>query len=206
MDRHLTATILLIRHAAHDEAGAVLSGRRAGLELGEAGRKQAAALAARLARTSLHLVQASPLDRTRQTAEAIADAHGLAVEQHDALLEVDFGEWQGRAFAELSDDPRWQRWNSARSISKAPGGETMRAAQDRAWGHCARTALAHPDGTVAMVSHCDVIRAVIARVLGLSLDCLLQFDLDPASISRLAVGDWGGRVISVNDTAHLENA
>ena len=57
-----------------------------------------------------------------------------------------------------------------------------------------------------MVSHCDVIRAVIARVLGLSLDCLLQFDLDPASISRLALGDWGGRVISVNDTAHLENA
>jgi broad specificity phosphatase PhoE len=51
-----------------------------------------------------------------------------------------------------------------------------------------------------MVTHCDIIRAVIAHVLGLSLDHILRFDIDPASISRLAVGDWGAKILSLNET------
>ena len=53
-----------------------------------------------------------------------------------------------------------------------------------------------------MVSHCDVIRAVIARVLGLSLDRLLAFETDPASLSRIEVGNWGARLLSLNEVAH----
>jgi broad specificity phosphatase PhoE len=52
---------------------------------------------------------------------------------------------------------------------------------------------------VALVSHCDIIRGIIAHYLGLPLDNLLRFDIDPASVSRIVVGDWGARVISVNE-------
>jgi broad specificity phosphatase PhoE len=52
---------------------------------------------------------------------------------------------------------------------------------------------------IAAVSHCDVIRGIIAHHLGLPLDNLLRFDVDPASVSRLQLGDWGGRVMSVNE-------
>jgi broad specificity phosphatase PhoE len=58
---------------------------------------------------------------------------------------------------------------------------------------------AYPDGCVAAVSHCDIIRGVIAHYLGLPLDNLLRFDIDPASVSRLAIGSWGARVLSVNE-------
>jgi probable phosphoglycerate mutase len=51
-----------------------------------------------------------------------------------------------------------------------------------------------------MVTHCDIIRAVVARVLGLSLDHFGRFDIDPASCTRLAVGDWGAKVLSLNET------
>jgi broad specificity phosphatase PhoE len=52
---------------------------------------------------------------------------------------------------------------------------------------------------VAMVTHCDVIRAVIAAILGLSLDHILRFDVAPASVSRLVAGEWGARVVSINE-------
>jgi len=202
----LTTTILLIRHALHAEVGTVLSGRRPGLALSERGAAQAEQLARRLAGCGLVRVETSPLERARQTAEPIAVAAGLTPQVAPALNEVDFGAWTGRAFSDLAGDPLWQRWNADRAVAQTPGGETMAAAQERAWAHCVRTALALPCTTVAMVSHCDVIRAVLARVLDLSLNRLLSFDLAPASVSRLEVGEHGARVLSINDTAHLECA
>jgi broad specificity phosphatase PhoE len=57
----------------------------------------------------------------------------------------------------------------------------------------------HPDQLIAAVSHCDVIRGVIAHYLGLPLDNLLRFDVDPGSVSRIAVGSWGARITSINE-------
>ena len=57
----------------------------------------------------------------------------------------------------------------------------------------------HDEETIAAVTHCDIIRGVIAHYLGLSLDNILRFDVDPASVSRLQIGRWGARVASVNE-------
>lgn len=198
----MSAQILLIRHAAHGQVGTVLSGRTPELALSEEGRAQARALAERLAATPLAAIQASPVQRAQETALALATPHGLAVETVPALDEVDFGAWQGRAFAELDADPLWTEWNSARASARTPGGETMAEAQERAWAHVVKAALARPGKTLAMVSHCDVIRAVIARVLGLSLDRLLAFAIDPASVSRIELGDRGARLLSLNEVPH----
>lgn len=201
----MSAQILLIRHAAHEQVGTVLSGRTPDLALSGEGRAQAVALAARLADLRLDALQASPVQRAQETALALAAPHaGLVVETVAALDEVDFGTWQGRAFAELADDPLWQEWNSARGGAAAPGGETMAAAQERAWTHVVETALARPGARLAMVSHCDVIRSLVARVLGLPLDRLLAFEVDPASITRIEVGDWGARLLSLNELALSE--
>jgi ribonuclease H / adenosylcobalamin/alpha-ribazole phosphatase len=196
----VTATILLIRHAAHGEVGRSLSGRLPGLELSAEGRAQAECLAARLATSSIDRLHASPMERAQQTAQAIAGARpGLQVETVAALDELDFGDWSGRAFVELDGDPQWSEWNDSRSVAVAPNGESMRQVQERAWTHLERTALAAPGATIAMVSHCDVIRAVVAQVLDLSLDRILRFEVDPASVTRIAVGTWGGKLLSLNE-------
>jgi broad specificity phosphatase PhoE len=75
----------------------------------------------------------------------------------------------------------------------------MAEAAERAAAALAQLAAAHPGEVIAAVSHCDIIRGVIAVHLGLPLDNLLRFDVDPASVSRIAVGDWGARVMSVNE-------
>lgn len=145
-------------------------------------------------------VHTSPVQRAQETARTLAARHDLDPEVVLALDELDFGDWSGRAFVELEGDPQWSTWNKARSTAVAPNGESMADAQARAWRHVERTALAAPGRTIAMVSHCDIIRAVVAQVLGLSLDHYGRFDIDPASVTRLAVGDWGAKVLSLNET------
>ncbi|MFS0770900.1 histidine phosphatase family protein [Sphingomonas sp. 1P08PE] len=196
----MTATVLLVRHAAHIHLDRRLSGRMPGVPLSDDGRRQAAALARALAGRGLTAVECSPLDRTRETAAAIAVAAGLpdpvAV---DALVEIDLGDWTGRAFGSFDDDPAWRDWNEHRGTARIPGGETMAEAQARIVGHLERIGRTRPGDTIALVTHSDMIRAAIAWVLGLPLDHLLRFDIDPASISPLVIGDWGARLLGLNE-------
>ena len=198
----MTATILLVRHAAHDHLGRILSGRMPGVPLSGAGRAQAAALGARLSAEPLRAIQSSPVQRARETADAIAAAAGgCNVTQADALDEIDFGGWTGATFAALEEDAAWRHWNAARSQACPPGGETMAQAGARLMRHAAALAARHDGAMIALVSHCDVIRAAVAGWLGLSLDHALRFDIDPASVSRIAMGEWGARVMTLNERA-----
>jgi len=199
LDR-VTATIYFIRHAAHGHIGNTLSGRQPAIPLTDAGRGQARALGARLADRPFAALHSSPVQRARETADAVREVRGGEnVQVYTALDEIDFGAWTGKAFADLEDDPQWQHWNARRSEARCPGGEAMAEVQARVVAHAEQAAAAHPDGAVAMVTHCDIIRAAVAHWLGLSLDRIHSFDIDPASVSRVAVGDWGGRVLSLNE-------
>jgi ribonuclease H / adenosylcobalamin/alpha-ribazole phosphatase len=196
----VTALILLIRHAAHAHVANILSGRTPGIALSSEGRSQAEGLAMRLDDLALNAIHASPVQRAQETAHSVAARQGLKVETVPELEELDFGDWSGRSFLELADDPRWNDWNCVRESAAAPNGESMAQAQERAWAHVQRTAGVWPDGMIAMITHCDIIRSVIARALGLSLNHIHRFDIDTASISRLVVGAWGAKVLSLNET------
>lgn len=192
----MTAKILLIRHAEHADFNQRLSGRGPGVGLTEQGRAQAAALGRRLAPRGVTRVECSPLERARETAAAIATACGLAPPAViEALTEIDMGDWTGRALDEFGDDAAWRAWNEQRGSARIPGGESMREAQVRLVGHMAASP---PEGTVVMVTHCDMIRAAVAYVLGLSLDHLLRFDIGPASVTGVAMGDWGAKLLWLN--------
>ena len=196
----MTATLLLIRHAAHGHLDRCLSGRMPGVPLSEAGRDQALALAQRLSGERIDWIDASPLDRTQETAAAIAGPHGLVRVDAPDLAEIDMGDWTGRAFDTLTDDPDWARWNQERGTARIPGGETMAEAQGRIMGHLRRVATERPGTTGALVTHSDMIRGAVAGVLGLSLDHVLRFDIDPASVTRVVMGDWGARLLTLNET------
>ena len=195
----MTVTFLLIRHAAHVHLDRLLSGRLPGVALSDEGRVQAERLAARLAREGVDALVCSPLDRTRATAEAIAAACGVAVEPIDGLIEIDMGDWTGSAMVELEGDPEWTAWNNARATARIPGGESMAEAQARIVGALAELAERGVGRRIAVVSHSDMIRAAVAHVLGLSLDNLLRFDVSPASVTRVVWGDWGARLMTLNE-------
>lgn len=191
------ATIHLVRHAVHADVGRVLSGRSE-IALSDRGRLQAERLGDRFGRLDIQAIHSSPRQRAMETANAVALACSLPVHADEAFDEIDFGGWAGRAFADLSTDPAWSDWNEARGSAVPPAGESMAAATDRAVHRIAEIA-ARTAGPVAVVSHGDIIRGVIAHHLGLPLDRMLAFDIDPASVSRLSVGAWGGQILSINE-------
>jgi broad specificity phosphatase PhoE len=195
----LTATFLLVRHAAHVHLDRRLSGRMPGVALSAAGHAQASALARGLAGERIDRIVCSPLERTRDTAAAIAAARGASPPAPiDALIEIDMGDWTGAAFADLGG-AEWDAWNCARGSARIPGGETMAEAQARIVGWLQAVAVADEGATVVVVTHSDMIKAAVAHALGLPLDHLLRFDIGPASVSRMVMGDWGARLLSLNE-------
>ena len=197
----MATTFLLIRHAAHIHLDRVFSGRMPGVPLSEAGRAQAARLGAALAGEAIDRIVHSPFARTRETAEAIAAVRRqpVPVAAAEGLLEIDLGEWTGRSWQDFGDDPAWRAWNERRGSARIPGGETMGEAQARIVDCLATLARENDGRTVAVVSHSDMIRGAVAHVLGLSPDRLLTFDVDVASVTRVVWGDWGARLLSLNE-------
>jgi len=180
----VSTTLYLVRHAAHDDVGSYLAGRLPGIHLGSAGLAQADRLAARLATTTLETILCSPRERARATAAAIARGRGIEPQPTPALDEIDFGCWSGQRFEALAADPRWRRWNAARSLARTPGGECMLDVQRRV------VALIEGlSGPVLLVSHADVIKAAVCHYLGLALDAWSRFDIAPASISVIEFGE-----------------
>jgi broad specificity phosphatase PhoE len=199
----VTTTFFLVRHAAHDNVGGYLAGRLPGIHLGSDGRAQAARLGVRMRRVRVDAIHASPRERARETAEAIASVSGVAmVRASDALDEVDFGVWSGKDFETLDQDAQWRRWNAARSLARTPGGESMLDVQRRVLGLMEELMLGHPERTFVLVSHSEVIKAALSHVLGLPTDAWMRFDIDPASISTIVAGEWGAKVVTLNETVH----
>jgi broad specificity phosphatase PhoE len=197
--RGMTTTIFLVRHAAHELLGRVLTGRTPGVRLGELGRAQSQRLAGRLGREQVSALYTSPLERARETAEPIGARLGVAPEVVEGLTDVEYGEWSDQTFEALGGDPRWERWNWAKATCRPPGGESLLDVQWRAVASIERVVEAHPDKGAVLVSHCDVIKSALAYYLGLAIDGILRFEISPASISTIAVGDWGAKVLGVNE-------
>ena len=189
-------TVHLVRHAEHGQFGRVLTGRCEGAALSDAGVLQAEGLARCYAGADIRAVLTSPVQRARETAGRLAAALGMVPSTEPGLEEIDFGAWAGERFDDLATQPGWAAWNSARSLAPTPGGETMLAVQARAVAAVMRQRAG--GGTVVAVSHADVIKAVLAYVLGMPLDLMHRLDIGPASRSVIVLGQAFARVEAVN--------
>jgi len=196
----MTMTLFLVRHAAHDNVGSFLAGRAEGIGLGAEGMAQAARLGECMKREAVNAIRASPRMRTRQTAEVIATACGISPpEIAEALDEVDFGAWSGQTFDSLNTDPLWRRWNTMRSLARTPGGESMLDVQRRVCALIESLCESYDSKRLVLVSHADAIKAAVSHVLGLPIDFWPRFDIWPASVTTMVVGDWGAKILSLNE-------
>jgi probable phosphoglycerate mutase len=188
----------LLRHGER-LLGRVLVGRMPGVGLSEHGRAEIAAVAERLAGEGVAAIYASPLQRTRESAEIVAARLGLGIEFRDDLIELDFGEWTGATFDAIRADPRWQAWTTQRSLATIPGGESMRQVQRRAVEALIEIGERHPDQAVVAVSHGDVIRSALLFLLGMPLDLYGRIEIGQGSISTIRIDGGGIRVIAINE-------
>jgi probable phosphoglycerate mutase len=185
-------TFLIFRHAAHDWIGRGIAGRQPDVSLNDEGRRQAEALVQRLDGVRIDAIVCSPQPRTQETAQPLAAARGLPITIHAGIDEVDMGDWVGMTFDQLDavGEP-WRHWVERRASAHPPGGEPFTDVPRRAMAALHELQQAHPDATVLVFSHGDVIKCIVATCLGMSLDDLERFDIAPASATRLDMGaDW----------------
>lgn len=197
--------LLLVRHALTDVTGRRLSGQAPGHHLSEAGREQAAALARRLEPVPLAAIYASPLERCLETAEPLALARRIEVRPLPGVLEVGYGRWTGRSLAQLARTDLWRRVQQAPSRVRFPDGESLAEVQRRSVDALEALAPRHRRRSVAVVTHADVIRLVLAHYAGIHLDLYQRLVVTPASVSAVALGDGTPRIVRMNDTGGLDD-
>ncbi|MDP2659163.1 MAG: MSMEG_4193 family putative phosphomutase [Dehalococcoidia bacterium] len=192
--------VFLIRHGNNDWMDKKLAGWTPGVHLNEAGRKQADILVERLAPIPFNAIYSSPLERTMETASPLAVARGIEVITTADLGEVRYGDWQGESLSRLVKKKEWSVVRFAPSAMRFPGGESLREMQNRAVASIEIITLAYPEGTVAVFSHGDVIRAITAHYIGMPLDMFHRLIIAPASVTVLYLGQFGARLLRLNDT------
>jgi probable phosphomutase (TIGR03848 family) len=197
-------TLVLLRHAVTEQTGPLLTGRNPGVDLSDDGRKQAQALADRLADLPVAAVYASPMERTAQTAAAVAERLGLPVRELHGALEADYGEWTGGKLTELAKTELWKTVQHAPSRARFPGGESLAEMQARIVGSLEEVVREHAGEIVVVVSHADPIKAAIAHYTGVHLDLFQRIVVSPASVTAFQLSAHGAALVKCNDTGSLD--
>jgi len=179
---------------------------RSDVPLTQAGVRQAAAAARRLASAGIDAIVTSPLRRAAATAAEVAAVTGAPVVTDEGFRETDFGDWDGLTFAEVRQ--RWPAELAAWLADPAippPGGESFADVSTRVTGALRRMLVGRPRQRVLIVSHVTPIKTLVAAALLAPPAAMYRMHLDVAALCEI---DWyadGPAVLrSFNDTAHLD--
>lgn len=174
--------------------------------LAPVGEQQARALADEVrARHDVTRIVASPLLRTRQTAQFVAEAVGLPVEVDDGLAECAFGAWDGLTFREVSEQypDDLQAWLGSVDVAP-PGGESFAQVRLRVTEALARIEAASPAQRLLVVSHVSPIKILVGHALGAPLASVYRMELQPCSVTTLAwFPDGNASMFSFGEAGHL---
>jgi probable phosphomutase (TIGR03848 family) len=195
--------LLLVRHALTPATGATLSGWTPGIHLSDEGRRQADSLATRLEPLPVDAIYSSPLERCRETAAPFARLAGLRVLRRKDLGEVGYGEWTNRPLKQLMRTNLWKVVQSNPAAMRFPGGESLLECQTRVVKAASDIIDAHTGKTVAIFSHGDPIRLLLAHFAAIHLDGFQRIVISPASVSAVALGHGVPRILAMNVTGTL---
>src|SRR3954471_23312134 len=181
--------------------GPVLAGWTPGVHLDDRGLAQATGLAQRLLEVPVAGIVTSPLERCRETADALAAGRDLTVVTDERLGECRYGDWTGQELKKLAKDPLWKVVQAHPSAARFPGGEALRETQARAVDAVRTHNDAFgADATWVAVSHGDVIKAVVADALGMHLDLFQRIQIDPCSVTVVRYTELRPFLLRLNDT------
>lgn len=215
-------TVLLVRHGRSvSDAAGTLAGRTPGIALDDVGREQSLIMARRIAEIPLSRIVSSPLQRARATAgyflsdersggpgpsrRRARPSRPATVEIDDRFTEVDFGSCTEQPLEDLARTEFWSLVQHRPSAVRFPDGESLREVQQRALAglaeHNEAVAREHGEGAVwLLVTHGDVIRALLTDALGLHLDQMQRITVPTGSLSAVRLADQGPLVLRMGET------
>lgn len=198
----------LVRHGATENNDAnpqLLQGCGVNPGLSPTGEHQAECVGRLLADARLAAVYSSPLLRAVQTAERIAQPHGLVVRQVEALHEVDVGRWESRSWLEIerTEPEAHRRFLADGATFGYPGGENMVQLLNRIGGVMEQLLQAHLGQRIAVVGHNVTHRVFVAHVLGIPLKDARRVTHDNGGVSVVDYRQGKPRLTTLNANFHL---
>jgi len=159
---------------------------RCDIDLNDRGRQQAEALARGFPRSfPIDHVYSSPLKRCLETARPLAAALSLAVVAESRLIDLDYGEWQGRLIAEVAEQfPQdHAAWLAGDASFRFPGGEPLGAPAERLRSFVDDVLERHQGDVVAMVTHNVLCQMATCLLLNTPLEAFQSVRHDPGNVS-----------------------
>jgi probable phosphomutase (TIGR03848 family) len=194
--------VLLIRHGENDVMHRSLAGRLPGVHLNQPGQGQAAALVERLKNLSVNAVYSSPLERALETAEPLAATRGLPIQVNPGLIEVDYGQLQGKTYKQLQRINIWKMLQVEPSRVQFPDGESLPGALRRVTATLDQIVESHAKNEVVVIfTHADVVRLAVAYYLHMPLNDFQRLSVAPASITGLLLGEGILQLLFMNLTS-----
>jgi broad specificity phosphatase PhoE len=204
----MTTRLLLIRHGATTLTAEDRFAGSTEVELSDEGRRQAQRLSERLSHQKIAAFYASPMKRTMDTAGLIAAPHGLPINPRPGLKEIDHGRWEQNTRKEVEQKfaEEYATWEQDPFTFAPKGGESGLSVLARALPCIREIVTAHPNATVAVVSHKATLRLLLCSILGIDArgyrDAL---DQSPCALNVLDFKDVvRARLVLFNDVSHYE--
>ena len=200
--------IYLVRHGETDWNKQLRYQGQRDIPLNEEGRRQAMCVADYLAGERIEMVFSSPLLRARETATLIGEKHGLKLSMEHSLVEIDFGEWEGRNYNELKQDEQdmAERWFFSPDTINIPGGESYSVFKERVLVGYDKIRKTDDNKNIALVTHAGVIRIIIASILDMPASAVTRLRLSPASLTILLYDDWENSYLEIfNQSCYLQD-
>ena len=199
--------IILVRHGRTPWNKDKIFRGTVDIPLDKVGQQEALLAGEWLKNETIHAAYASPLSRAMDTARAIAQHHGVPVQELPGLIDINYGDWQGVPLAEVKVKyvDLYRQWETAPQTVRFPNGETLDEVRARALAAVDEVMTLNPDKTILLAAHRAVNKVLIAAFLGIDNSHYWRIGQDTTAINRFAgVGNtW--HIQLVNDTCHLRS-
>jgi probable phosphoglycerate mutase len=199
-------SIYLVRHGQTAWNREEIFRGRTDIPLDETGLRQAELAAEYFKEMKIHRVYSSPLSRAWETGCKIAQLHSLNVEPLEGIIDLSFGNWEGRSHKEIqrNDQETYRQWREEPHRVKLPGGESLDDLRIRAMASLEEVIRTHHGKTLVLVSHRVVNKVLICGILGLDNSHFWQISQGTTAINLIQHKDGKYILSFMNETCHLK--
>jgi len=199
-------SIYLVRHGQTAWNKEEIFRGRTDVPLDETGLKQAELAGEYFKGMEINAIYSSPLSRALQTGQKIAQFHNLKVQPLLGIIDMSFGDWEGRQHQEIreKDSKTYRQWVEEPDLVRLPGGEGLDDVRVRSMAALEEVIRKHPEKTLVLVSHRVICKVLICAILNLDNSHFWQITQDTTAINLIQYRKGKYILSLMNETCHLK--
>ena len=198
--------IYLVRHGQTEWNKKLTFRGRADIPLNEAGHMEAQALSKALKDKNIEVIYTSPLRRSTETAQPVADFFHLEIVPVQGLIDINYGDWEGLSFNEVKNrySEQYEKWEKTPDLIRFPNGETLDEAKERSFLAFKNIVSKNPNKSILIIPHRVINKILLCALLNLPTSHFWEIRQDTGCINLIEYSGDRFVLCTMNDTCHLK--